>query len=146
MALWPWSTKAKPAKKSNWGWTKTKSNKHTKTSKPDPVVTVQRDAKCPHGAYVPHHRNLGLKPWATDEEIKDAWKQISRRMHPDKIQLIRDPIHRAEAEAAMLLVNRAYEALVKDKRNRGPGYPYRFNWLDDRAIDSMERARRLGES
>jgi hypothetical protein len=51
---------------------------------------------------------LGVEPWATDDEVRAAWRSAVRELHPDT----RDPsLPAGEADAALRLVNEAWEAL-----------------------------------
>jgi hypothetical protein len=99
--------------------------------------------KCPATNFVPHHRNLGVKPWASDEQIRAAWKNIIMRLHPDKIH---DPEQKRIASKASVLVNDAYESLLKSKQNQGPGYQHYEDWTADQDIDILEWKRRIDEN
>jgi hypothetical protein len=128
---------SKPRKPARETFTHRRQPKYTSTSSPPPKSTPKpKLPKCLENGYIPHHRNLGLKPWASRDDIKDAWRRTSIRFHPDKI---RDPSQKEVAAAAMVLVNEAYEKLYKDD-----GW---WGWLlsKDEIIDSSERLRRLVE-
>jgi hypothetical protein len=107
-------------------------------SAPKPRST-RKGPKCPLNNYIPHHRNLGLQPGASSDEIKTAWRRMSLRLHPDKI---RDPAQKEVAAAAMSLVNEAYEYLYKEGSWAA--------WIGGRkyneGIDSSERLRRKNEA
>lgn len=61
-----------------------------------------------------HYLTLGLSPAATAQEIKDAYRQLVRRHHPDA-----NPLHRDESEALMKEVLVAYATLSDpEKRAR----------------------------
>ncbi|KAH7336033.1 hypothetical protein BKA65DRAFT_505497 [Rhexocercosporidium sp. MPI-PUGE-AT-0058] len=122
---------------------------------PEPESVSESDPEpqviCPPQKYIPHHRNLGLKPWATQEEVRSAWRKLSMRLHPDKI---RDPAQKASAERAMIFVNLAYEELYKD-RGGGEGWMrmlsfdvlrWMENWVTDNRLDDSEKLRRQEES
>ncbi|KAE8443651.1 hypothetical protein EG329_001509 [Mollisiaceae sp. DMI_Dod_QoI] len=111
--------------------------------KKKPVKRPPPPPPCPTPLFNPHHRNLGVKPWASDADVKKAWKHISVRLHPDKI---RDPSQREVAAAAMILVNEAYETLIKEGKNRGRHYRWIDDWVRDPRIDNGERRRRREES
>jgi hypothetical protein len=98
---------SKPAKETFTGHQKPK---HTSTSSSRPKTTPAEPKlpKCPTKRYIPHHRNLGVKPGASPDKVKAAWRRTGLRLHPDKI---RDPAQKEVAAAAMILVNEAYEKL-----------------------------------
>ena len=52
---------------------------------------------------------LELKPGATDDEIKAAYRRLAKKYHPDLNG------GSAEAEAKMKEVNEAYSVLIKHK-------------------------------
>ena len=49
---------------------------------------------------------LGLKGWATTEEIRTAYRTLARQCHPD---MIRDPAEKEAAQTRMVALNLAYE-------------------------------------
>eukprot|EP00931_Biecheleriopsis_adriatica_P021537 TRINITY_DN14065_c0_g1_i2.p1 TRINITY_DN14065_c0_g1~~TRINITY_DN14065_c0_g1_i2.p1 ORF type:complete len:4450 (-),score=994.04 TRINITY_DN14065_c0_g1_i2:41-13390(-) len=60
------------------------------------------------------YERLGVKPSALAKDIRNAYRQISLRIHPDKVQSsggAEDADLHAEAEAAFKLVSSAYEIL-----------------------------------
>ena len=61
---------------------------------------------------------LGVKPDASDEEIKRAYRELARKYHPDNYQ--NNPLADL-AEEKMKEVNEAYEAIQK-QRSGGGGY------------------------
>ena len=61
-------------------------------------------------------RVLGLKPNATDEEIKAAWRQVAKRWHPDRH--VGDT--KAHAEEQFKAAQRAYDQLT-NKAGAGGG-------------------------
>ncbi|CZR56778.1 uncharacterized protein PAC_06667 [Phialocephala subalpina] len=99
--------------------------------------------ECPQPIYTPHHRNLGLKPWASQKDIRDAWKHISVRLHPDKIH---DPAQKEATAQAMMLVNDAYDILVKQGEGLGGSYVWIHNWTRDPNINAQEMLRRREDS
>ena len=67
---------------------------------------------------------LGISRGATDEEIKKAYRKLSRKYHPDAN--INNP-NKDEAEAKFKEVQQAYDQIMKEKEYGGPqgGYgPY----------------------
>ena len=61
---------------------------------------------------------LGVSPAATDEEIKKAYRALSRKYHPDAN--INSP-NKAEAEERFKEVQQAYDQIMKEKQQ---GYTY----------------------
>ncbi|KAH8594683.1 hypothetical protein B0O99DRAFT_741779 [Bisporella sp. PMI_857] len=108
----------------------------TKPAKPKRVCSSE---------YIPHYRNLGLKPWAQDAEVKAAWRKLSRRLHPEKI---RDVVLREQARRPMQLVNDAYSAIPRDNRGsyRNRVYMYRDDWQNEPSISPGEYSRRVREN
>lgn len=125
----------------------------TRTAKPNVKHRLYRF--CPNNPYIPHHRNLGLKPWATDNEIKAAWRTLSIELHPDKTRLRHTDAHikrpssnitqQEASEAAYILISEAYDQLYRQRKNHGPAYQYRSHWRDDPNIDINEERRRIAE-
>ena len=67
---------------------------------------------------------LGISRGATDEEIKKAYRKLSRKYHPDAN--INNP-NKEEAEAKFKEVQQAYDQIMKEKEYGGSqgGYgPY----------------------
>lgn len=61
---------------------------------------------------------LGVSPSASDEEIKKAYRSLSRKYHPDAN--INNP-NRAQAEEKFKEVQQAYDQIMKEKQ-QGGGY------------------------
>lgn len=59
------------------------------------------------------YKVLGVSPSATDEEVKDAYRKLAKKYHPDLNN------GSAEAEARMKEVNEAYTLLIKHKGQTG---------------------------
>ena len=53
---------------------------------------------------------LGLKGWADQEEIRNAYRALVKQCHPDMIQ---DPLQKEEAQARMVALNLAYEEALR---------------------------------
>ncbi len=64
---------------------------------------------------------LGVSPGASDEEIKKAYRSLSRRYHPDAN--VNNP-NRAQAEEKFKEVQQAYDQIMKEKQ-QGSSYGYR---------------------
>ena len=67
---------------------------------------------------------LGISPEATDEEVKQAYRALARKYHPDKY--INNPLADLAAEK-MREINEAYDFLMKNKNNQGGNYGYDTN-------------------
>ena len=53
---------------------------------------------------------LGLKGWADQEEIRNAYRALVKQCHPDMIQ---DPVLKQEAQERMVRLNLAYEEAIR---------------------------------
>jgi len=62
---------------------------------------------------------LGVKPDASDDEIKKAYRDLARKYHPDNYQ--NNPLADL-AEEKMKEVNEAYDAITKLRSGGGGGY------------------------
>ena len=63
---------------------------------------------------------LGVKPDASDQEIKKAYRELARKYHPDNY--VDNPLADL-AEEKMKEVNEAYEAIQKQRSGGGGGGP-----------------------
>ena len=62
---------------------------------------------------------LGLKPWASPEEVHAAYRTLAKQCHPDGVQ---DPEEKKTAQERMVRLNLAYEEALKlsSPRDRAP--------------------------
>ena len=65
---------------------------------------------------------LGVSRGASDEEIKKAYRTLSRKYHPDAN--INNP-NKAQAEEKFKEVQQAYDQIMKEKQ-QGGGYSYGY--------------------
>jgi preprotein translocase subunit Sec63 len=65
------------------------------------------------------YRILDLDAGATDEEVKTAWRDLSKVWHPDRFANDRDVQRKAEEK--LKAINEAYERIRAD-RERGPRF------------------------
>jgi len=66
---------------------------------------------------------LGLDERATEQELKDRYRQLVKQWHPDRFA--NDPHRRAVAEAKLKAINLAYCAARNDRRMGGVGDTFR---------------------
>ena len=83
------------------------------------------------------YKVLGLEPGASDEEVKQAYRRLAKKYHPD--------LNPGDAEAArkMQEVNEAYDRIKNPEKYSGPTYqnqrsgqqggyePFGGYWLQD---------------
>lgn len=67
------------------------------------------------------YKILGVSRDASDEEIKKAYRTLSRKYHPDAN--INNP-NKAQAEEMFKTVQQAYNQIMKEKENGGGSYSY----------------------
>ena len=70
--------------------------------------------------YTDPYKVLGVPPTASDDEIKDAYRKLARKYHPDKYT---DSDMKSLAEEKMKQINWAYEEIQKI-RSGGGGNTY----------------------
>ena len=59
---------------------------------------------------------LGIRPGATDDEVKSAYRALARKYHPDNYS--NNPLSEL-AEEKMQEINEAYDAIVRMRKNGG---------------------------
>lgn len=64
------------------------------------------------------YKVLGVSPSATDEEIKDAYRKLAKKYHPD--QYADSPLAELAGEK-MKEINEAYDTIVSQRKNRAAG-------------------------
>ncbi len=64
------------------------------------------------------YKVLGVAPTASEDEIKKAYRQLSRKYHPDS-NMNKSEKEKAEAEEKFKMVQQAYEDIIDGKVNPG---------------------------
>lgn len=64
------------------------------------------------------YKVLGVSPSATDEEIKDAYRKLAKKYHPD--QYADSPLAELAGEK-MKEINEAYDTIVAQRKNKSAG-------------------------
>ena len=59
---------------------------------------------------------LGVTPNSTDEQIKEAYRELAKKYHPDSHD---DSAMRDYATGKMQEINQAYDTIVNERRSRG---------------------------
>ena len=80
---------------------------------------------------------LGLKGWATPEEIRSAYRTLARQCHPDMIQ---DPAEKEAAQTRMTALNLAYEEALRLASPRTGNNPVTPELSSAEAILMAQRA------
>lgn len=65
-----------------------------------------------------HYEVLGISPRASSDEVKRAYRSMSRRYHPDKAGLHSDEECKREHERRMIALNAAYQILMSPRQRR----------------------------
>ena len=79
------------------------------------------------------YKVLGLEPGASDEEVKQAYRRLAKKYHPD--------LNPGDAEAArkMQEVNEAYDRIKNPEKYSGPTYQNQRSGQDQRARGQLAR-------
>lgn len=75
------------------------------------------------------YKVLGVSPSATDEEVKDAYRKLAKKYHPD--QYADSPL-KDLADEKMKEINEAYDAITAQRKaggNRGYQGAYSYSTL-----------------
>ena len=78
---------------------------------------------------------LGISPNATDDEVKKAYRELSRKYHPDSY--VNNPLADL-AEEKFKNVQQAYEQIMKQRQNGGTQSAYNYNYYNNNASSSGE--------
>ena len=71
------------------------------------------------------YKVLGVSPSATDEEVKDAYRKLAKKYHPD--QYADSPL-KDLADEKMKEINEAYDAITAQRKaGGGQGYNGAYN-------------------
>lgn len=62
------------------------------------------------------YKVLGVSPSATDEEVKEAYRNLAKKYHPDQYG---DSPLKDLADEKMKEINAAYDAITEQRKNRG---------------------------
>jgi curved DNA-binding protein CbpA len=65
---------------------------------------------------VDHYEVLGVSPKASSDEVKRAYRSLSRLYHPDKAGLLSDDEKKRENERRMIALNAAYQILMSPRQ------------------------------
>lgn len=85
---------------------------------------------------------LGVSPGATEEEIKDAYKELAKKYHPDKY--INNPLSDLAAEK-MQEINQAYNELLKNKGSYS-SYSQQGKYAEFNQVRQLINNNRLNEA
>ena len=64
------------------------------------------------------YKVLGISPDATDEQVKDAYRELARKYHPDNF--VNNPLSDLAGEK-MQEINSAYDAIMRMRRQQASG-------------------------
>ena len=65
------------------------------------------------------YKILGISENASDEQIKEVYRELCKKYHPD---LNPDGLSREEAEDKMAQINAAYDEIIKMRRSKQSSY------------------------
>ena len=65
------------------------------------------------------YKVLGVSPGASDDEIKDAYRRLARKYHPDNY--VNNPLSDLATEK-MKEINEAYDEIQRQRKSDGSGY------------------------
>ncbi|MBE6788992.1 MAG: J domain-containing protein [Ruminococcaceae bacterium] len=74
------------------------------------------------------YRVLGVAETASDEQIKEVYRELSKKYHPD---LRGDDVSKEEAEAKMAEINAAYDEIMRSRRAGASGSSYGYSQFAD---------------
>jgi curved DNA-binding protein CbpA len=69
-----------------------------------------------------HYKVLGVTPWASDRQIRQAYRDLSKLFHPDTTELVAD-----EAIAKFRMLNDAYAVLSNPERRADYDHQIQFS-------------------
>ena len=72
-------------------------------------------------AFYDPYQVLGVSPGASDDEVKKAYRNLSRRYHPDAN--VNNP-NKAQAEEKFKQIQAAYDQIMKMRQQGTSGYSY----------------------
>ena len=87
------------------------------------------------------YRVLGVAESATDEQIKDTYRELSKKYHPD---LCSDDISKKDAEQKMAEINAAYDEIMRMRRQGGSAGGGSYSSFAD--IRRLINQRRIAEA
>lgn len=71
-----------------------------------------------------HYEVLAIAPTATQAEIKQAYRQLVRRIHPDNNRETADPVRLTQVNAAYEVLSDPRQRSIYDRRLQGLGNPH----------------------
>lgn len=83
------------------------------------------------------YKVLGVSPNASNDEIKKAYRELSRKYHPDSN--VNNPMA-GMAEEKFKEVQEAYEQIMKERESGASSYKYGYGWSNSGADETQELA------